>query len=314
MAERVSIGTTNAARYLIHFVSLDGFPSKFQVVQSTMRKPLQQMFSVVGIDVLSTDHTRQPFSIDEFPMLSPDGSYWGPATMLFVLPAVVIGLFRYRQRPFVIAFTIAGLAYFLCQSYSSLYDPWRGRSFVNLGVFLAPLVGCVFLQRVGRLQYKTKRYQRAILLASSIVVISAGVAGVAKRAKHTSRALTRSKDRIELISRGFPTYIDRYHKYESLVPPGSTVLLSPNTSFEQHYLVYGEKLNRRIIFNESAADGKKIDFKIIASKFETPLPTDIPLDEVDSPSYDGRWYLRPLHGTRVASRSRPEAALSTENR
>ena len=300
-AERLTVGTTNAARYLIHFVSFLGLPSEFESVQSNMRKPLCLLFNAVGIDVLSTEHTRQPFPIDAFPRITPDESYWGPAALLFVFPAVILGAIRYRRHPFVIAFTLAGLAYFVCQSYSSRYDPWRGRSFVNLGVFMAPLIGCLFLGKIGQLRCRSKWFSQTVFIAATFLVVFAAVSEVHRRAKHISRSAERATDRVEMISRSCPAYIHRFQKYESLVPPGSTVLLSRRTSSEQQYMVYGEKLNRRIVFTEAAAEGKTIDFKIIASKFETPLPDDIPLDLVDSPGFDGRWYLRPLRKNRLAA-------------
>ena len=314
LEERLSVGTANMGRYAVHFISFEGLPEQFNYVQLALRKPILWMLDTVGIDVHSTEHVRQPFGFEDFAMLSPDGSYWGPATLLFVLPAVVVGLVRYRKQRLVIALTIAGGFYFIAQSYSSQYDPWRGRSFANLGIFLSPLIGCLFLEQIGQLRLSFNRNSRVLLsVAATLVLISAATVTV-KRAKHTTRGWQNSDDRVGFISRKLPSYTDRFRKYESLVPPGSTVWLSPRTSSEQHYLIYGEKLNRRIVFNKAAAEGKTIDFKVFASKFEKPLPTDIPLDEEDSPSYDGRWYLRRLNTDRLASGNRSDANRSTENR
>ncbi len=317
--ERLVVGTENMVRYGLHFISFEGMPEQFEYVQLAIRAPISWLFNTIGIDVHSQKHVRQPFDVRHFPVLSPDGSYWGPATLLFVLPAVVVGLMRYRKQRLVVALTIAGGLYFVCQSYSSQYDPWRGRSFTSLGIFLGPMIGCLFLERIGQLKVSLNHRSRVLLTIATAMILVSALTVTVKRSKHTSRGWAKSGDRVGFINRSFSVYADRFRKYESLVPPGSTVLMSRRTSHEQHYLVYGEKLNRRVVFDESAADGKTIDFKIIASKFEKPLSTDIPLDEVDSPSFDGRWYLRPLaadqqDADRFASRNSSSVARSTENR
>ena len=313
-AERFSIGTANMARYSMHFISFEGMPKQFNHVQLFLRTPFLWFFDMVGVDVNSPDHVRQPFDATSFPVLNPDGSYWGPATLVFVLPAMLIGLVRYRNQRLVVALSIAGGMYLVCQSYSSQYDPWRGRSFTTLGIFLGPLIGCLFLERIGHLQQSVMRNSRVLLTVATTLILISALHVTVKRATHTVKAFAKSHDRIDCMNQKFAVYADRFHKYESLVPPGSTVLLSPQTSFERQYPVYGEKLNRRVVFNEDAANGKAIDFKIFASNFEKPLATDIPLDLVDSPSFDGRWYLRRLNTNQLAAGRNDRNMESTLNR
>lgn len=298
--ERLRIGTANASRYAIHFVSVDGFPGDGKILQRLIRKPLTATFTALGIKVNSTEQVRQPFRAEFFSHAHEDVSFAGPAAYLLVLPAICIVLLRFRSNPIAVALVVAGITYFFAQSYSSMYDPWRGRSFVNLGIFMAPLLGCLCLTRTGtKLDSPTKKGEYVWMGIATVVLFTAINASMF-RSTSPAKYLFRPMDRIELLCRCNKRYTERIKRYEELVPPGSTVVLEKGVGHCFQFPLYGETLNRKVVFSEDEATNETIDFRVFSSKRQKPQPSDIALDTGEEPDRFGQLYLRKLNPTDVA--------------
>ncbi|MEM7453418.1 MAG: glycosyltransferase family 39 protein [Planctomycetota bacterium] len=299
--ERLSIGTTNAARYAIHFTGVDGMGGDGDEIQNLMRRPLAGLFTAVGLDLNSTSNVRRPFELETFYTPHEDMSFWGPATYLLIIPGIIIALLRHRKKPFVVAFVAAGALYFLAQSYSSLYDPWRGRSFVNLGIFLVPLSGSLFVSLNGKTLAKPRWPGKLILSAVATVVLFAAINAAYSRSSSPCNLLFSEAGRIDLLCRDGVEFANRIRRYEENVPPGSTVLIGHGVRQAYNYPLYGEGLNRRIIFPGQEQSVAGIDFLLITDVSESPRQGDIPLDVLDAPGRDGNWYLRPMQSERTAA-------------
>jgi len=154
--ERIVEGTKNLARYLIHFLSFDGFYTGPQGLKNSLVREGQKVvsdvvksaFELIGWNLEDSKLSRVPFRyFTEWPpkpLSNSDLSYSG----IVFLIAFVMTLFAWYKNsgsvPLnLLAFAIVcgAVLYIFLQSFMALYDPWRGRSFSNLVVMLAPVCG-----------------------------------------------------------------------------------------------------------------------------------------------------------------------------
>jgi hypothetical protein len=304
--QRRAEGTRNFARYLIHFCSLDGFPYIYQgpplKIQAALRRPLDYFFTkIAGVDIHSQEYTRQPFLMD-YNSPNEDLSYWGLATLWFVLPALFLALGSRVSRGWVAIFLTAAFIYFWAQSYLSLYDPWRGRSFMNLGIFLAPLTGVFFALRPARSSW---RYLKNIWVGCGLALVcfSGLNAGFFRYSSPIwtrdyliplkQRYIFQNKDRIWQMTRSNPWYYQRFVTYEQTVPPQATVVLAQVSSV-YNYPLYGEGLSRTLLFADHHNLPEQADYVLFTEKWQPARAEDIPLDQYEGASSDEKWFLRKL--------------------
>lgn len=150
-----SEGAKNSLRFFISFTSLDGFyggpvgsdGNAIRAFQKGWHLRLDHWLKKHGIDLTTSEHVRTPFSFQEAwqkqPTSEEDYAYPGA---VFILAVVVCLFFLPRRRPAsltAVTLIASAILYFLFQAFFAKYDPWRGRSFSNEVVFLAPVIGCL---------------------------------------------------------------------------------------------------------------------------------------------------------------------------
>lgn len=154
--ERIVEGGKNLIRYMTHFISFDGFytgpvgvkNSPVRGLQKAISHGAKAVFDFLGLDLEESKLSRVPFRyFTEWPpkpLSNSDLCYSGIA---FLIAFVMTLLVWWRNRQSVplnlIAFAIVcgAIIYIFLQSFMAFYDPWRGRSFSNLVVMLAPVCG-----------------------------------------------------------------------------------------------------------------------------------------------------------------------------
>ena len=130
----------------------------------------------------------------------------------------------------------------LCQCFAGPFDPWRGRYFIAMGIFLAPLAGPL-LARVMRPFWNA--YTTLVVLAACLAALTA-VAWRDNRPLLPPSESVFQRTRLEQLAVNRPRYIETIKHYEEIVPAGAVVAicLEPN-SYE--YPLFGEGLTRRLI-------------------------------------------------------------------
>lgn len=182
--ERLNEGAKNFARYLTHFVSLDGFYSGPPGLQNSLVRRLQKTLSdtmqsgmeLLGFNLEESAFSRVPFRyFTEWPpkpISNADLSYPGIFFAIALAVALPVWWINRRLIPcssLVFCVLVAAGLYLLLQSVMAQYDPWRGRSFSNLVVMLAPLCGVLVFAH-GKL---LKRVLGVILFLGAIQGTSA---------------------------------------------------------------------------------------------------------------------------------------------
>lgn len=293
---------TNTARYAIHFVGLDGFPLTEETLrwQSSLRAPLVALAVRAGLDPLGMSEGRQPFQPDLFWTANDDLSFTGPVLLLLMLPGAFIALFRLPNRLLVIALILGALLYLLAQSASSRYDPWRGRSFVNLSLFLGPLVAALFCPSPRGKSRMGPLMMQAFLVPATVVVVVCGVNGGFFR--YTSPfysnqgtiffegSIFSQTDRMWQLCRGNLPWLERFRRFDETVPKDACVLFK-KVPPEYQYLYWGEGLSRKIIFDPSQGQPTHLLF---SSRHEKAQDGDLPMGSVVDDGATEELFLRKL--------------------
>jgi hypothetical protein len=153
--EQIKEGSKNLGRYLVHFISLDGFytgphgvaNSIIRKIQMKISTSIEALFNSLGID-LHIGKQRYPFQYysDHKPVSNSDQSFTG----VFFVVCLMLSLYLILQKKakmrlwgVIISLFGSALLYLILQSYLAIYDPWRGRSFSNIIIFLAPICSII---------------------------------------------------------------------------------------------------------------------------------------------------------------------------
>jgi len=238
-------GGANALRYGFEFLSLDGLPASGAVegAQAALTFLPRTTLNLAGLDLESGGGSmREPFSLSKPPASHEDRSYWGILGFALVLPIAFLVLIRVVKPPSGWILAAAGLLYFLAQSFSGPYDPWRGRYFIVMAIFLAPLAGlCV----EGARRRVWSVYATAIVLAGCLAALTA-VTFREKRPLLPAAESVFSQSRSEQVAANRRRYLKTLRYFETIVPADAVVALclEPN-SYE--YPLFGRGLTRRLI-------------------------------------------------------------------
>lgn len=293
---------TNAARYATHFVGLDGMPLTEETVQwqTSLRVPVVALAAKVGLDPLAISEGRQPFQPEEFWTANEDLSFTGPVLVLLMLPGAVIALWRMPNRILVGSLIVAALLYFFAQSASSRYDPWRGRSFVNITLFLAPLTAGLFCPPPRGKSHIGPLLLLAFVVPATLVVVGCGVN--ASFFRYTSPfystrgtiafegSIFNHPDRVWQMCRGNLPWFERFRQFEANVPQGACVLLK-DVPPEYQYIYWGEGLSRKIIFDPALGTPS---YLLFANRHEKVQEGDLPMGSVIYGDKTLELYLRKL--------------------
>jgi hypothetical protein len=240
--KRVSSTIANMARFTVNLSRLDGLPllTEFtEYLSYGLQRGFFWLLSEFGIDMVSSP-TRWPYRLDPDVFRSnihEDHVYFGPVGLLLAYPAIAIGMIRRRDALFW-AFALASMCFVVSQAAGGPYDPWRGRFFTGMLLFMAPAAAFV----VGAPRRNVTVALVSVLL---MVAVTSGLNSIVNRENSNFPAIL-SMSRVAQLTRNRPAVHEAVENYERLVPPGSQVLsiLQPD-SYE--FPFFGEKLNRHLI-------------------------------------------------------------------
>ncbi|ODS84683.1 MAG: hypothetical protein ABS46_02845 [Cytophagaceae bacterium SCN 52-12] len=282
-------GSRNVVRYLYDFANLDGLRNAQwgYDLNKTIRKPLVFLEDKLKMRLdEEIDFSIVPFSFQrrfEFYNANP---YWGVFGFALILPVILLVLLRIVwSRPhwfLAVAFAL----HFLALSYSAPYDPFKGRYFVETGVFgvlfLLLLFSTHSLSILRPKRWAWKSYVGVIVFTacvSAIMTVFLNIRCLPFPAYGYESAFTADRIKMQTFSRP-DTYV-AYARFDSLVPQDATVALGTiNDDFE--YPLYGRKLTRKLISINPFEKGlqpipEEADYLFFSKNVIKPIPGDIRL-------------------------------------
>lgn len=282
-------GSRNVVRYVYDFANLDGLRNAQwgYDLNKTLRKPLVVLEDKLKMRLdEETDFSIVPFSFQrrfEFFNANP---YWGVFGFALILPIILLVLLRIIwSRPHWFL-SIAFVLHFLALSYSAPYDPFKGRYFVETGVFgvlfLLLLFSTHSLSILRPKRWIWKSYVGLVVLTacvSAIMTVFLNIRALPFPAYGYESAFT--ADRIKMQTFARPDTYPAYAKFDSLVPQDATVALGTiNDDFE--YPLYGRKLTRKLISINPFEQGLRpipaeADYLFFSKNVIKPIPGDIRL-------------------------------------
>jgi hypothetical protein len=282
-------GSRNVIRYSYDFFNLDGIRNAQwgYDLNTFIRKPIVEVEDVFKMRLdEETDFSIVPFTFQrrfEFYNANP---YWGIFGFALILPLILLVLVRvFKSRPHYFL-GIAFVLHFLALSYSAPYDPFKGRYFIETGIF-----GVLFLLMLfsnHRLSITKPRrgiwkaYVGSIVIlacVSALMSVFLNIRALPFSVYGFESAFTSDRMKYQTFAR--PDTYPAYAKFDSLVPNDANVALGTiNDDFE--YPLYGKDLTRKLISINPFEQGlkpipKEADYIFFSKNVMKPLPTDIRL-------------------------------------
>ena len=240
-------GTKNVFRFFFDFFSLDGMPPTHFIYapQIQVKALIGNVITKMGVNLEDNEATRQPFSFQKHPTRHEDSSYFGILGFSLIFFALLISLLKWRPHFDCFVLSVSAFLFFLVQSYSGYYDPWRGRYFISMAVFAVPVTGILL----------KKLEQKSIIAHYIAIIVFVGCISAMSTVLFRDNSYLMSvynqksifsMKRIEMLTRNQPAYIATFEKFESIVPKNSIVAVAITGDTHQ-YQLFGHKLTRTII-------------------------------------------------------------------
>lgn len=247
-------GSRNVVRYAYDHFNLDGIRNlpAGAALNHTMREPAVWLEDKLHwrLDE-ETDFSIQPFNFDRRFAFYNANPYWGVFGFALVFPLLVLVLLTFIRSSAHVFLGIALLLHFAALSYSAPYDPFKGRYFIETGLFGIPFLALLFISsaldisRPGRILGKS--YVSLVVVLGCISALLCVFFNVrALPFGWDGRPSVFTLNRMQQIAVGRPDIYVPYHRFDELVPDTATVALGTiNDDYE--YPLYGDKLARRLI-------------------------------------------------------------------
>ncbi|HEV7347258.1 ArnT family glycosyltransferase [Telluribacter sp.] len=247
-------GSRNMVRYSYDFFNLDGIRNAQwgYNLNTQIRKPIVLLEDKLGMRLdEETDFSIVPFAFQrrfEFYNANP---YWGIFGFALTLPLVLLVFFRIiKSRPHWFL-ALAVVLHFMAISYSAPYDPFKGRYFIETGLFGVLFLLLLFshhrLSILKPRRWAWKGYIGLIVLlgcTSAIMSVYLNIRALPLPAYGYESAFKADRIRFQTFAR--PDITPSYLAFDSLVPQDATVALGTiNDDFE--YPLYGKNLTRKLI-------------------------------------------------------------------
>jgi hypothetical protein len=215
--------------------------------QVFLRALPEEIVREFGIDIQTSEATREAFNIRKMPSAHEYQSYWGILGFGLIWPVVLLSAVGLIKSTDARILSLAAVLFFLSQAYAAPYDPWRGRYFTTAAVCAVPVIG-VCLHTKGRIM---RSFLFLIILAGCVSALSAVVLksrspliSISYQNKHRTSVF--AMERMEQLTRNSPGFYKRLKRFEQLVPRNATVaVFLSEDRFE--YPLFGEDLTRTII-------------------------------------------------------------------
>jgi hypothetical protein len=247
-------GSRNLVRYSYDFFNLDGIRNAQwgYDLNSAIRQPIVFLEDKLHLRLdEETDFSIVPFTFQGRFESYNANPYWGIFGFALVLPLVFLTLLRvFRSRPhwFLAA---AVVLHFVAISYSAPYDTFKGRYFIETGLFGSLFLLMLFsnhrLSILKPRRWLWKSYIGMIVLlacVSAIMSVFLNIRALPFPAYGYESAFTAERIKYQTFAR--PDTYPAYKRFDSIVPPEATVALGTiNDDFE--YPLYGKDLTRTLI-------------------------------------------------------------------
>ena len=282
-------GSRNLVRYAYDFFNLDGIRNAQwgYDLNTQLRKPIVLLEDKLGMRLdEETDFSIVPFSFQrrfEFYNANP---YWGVFGFALLLPLILLTFLRiFRSRPhwFLAA---AIVLHFVSISYSAPYDPFKGRYFIETGLFGSFFFLMLFsnhrLSILKPRRWVWKSYVGLVVLlacVSAVMSVYLNIRALPLPAYGYESAFAAERVKFQTFAR--PDTYPAYARFDSLVPADATVALGTiNDDFE--YPLYGRDLSRKLISINPFERGlqpipPEADYLFFAKSVIEPQPGDIRL-------------------------------------
>jgi len=252
-------GSRNVVRYAYDHVNLDGIRNLpvGADVNHAMREPLVLLENKLRMRLdEETDFSIQPFAFDRAFVFYNANPYWGILGFALMLPLVLVvllGLVRSTPHVYI---GLAIVLHFAALAYSAPYDPFKGRYFIETGLFAVLFLSLLFLNNRTRIDVP----KRAVWKGYVGLVTGLGCVSALLCVFLNTRALPFAwtapdgrrfasvfdQDRVRQMTIGRPDTYQPYKRFDELVSDTATVALATiNDDYE--YPLYGPRLSRRLI-------------------------------------------------------------------
>jgi hypothetical protein len=288
-------GSRNVIRYGYDFFNLDGIRNAQwgYDLNTTIRKPIVYLEDKLSMRLdEETDFSIVPFTFQRRFDFYNANPYWGIYGFALIIPLLLLVFFRvFWSRPHWFL-ACAFILHFLAISYSAPYDPFKGRYFIETGLFGVLFLLLLFsnhkLSILKPRRYLWKSYIGIVVVGaciSALMSVFLNVRCLPFPAYGHESAIGADRMKFQTFAR--PDIYPAYAKYDSLVPADATVALATiNDDFE--YPLYGAKLTRKLISINPFEEGlrpipKEADYLFYTTSVINdtsrikPLPTDLRL-------------------------------------
>ncbi len=287
-------GSRNLVRYAYDHVNLDGIRNTAPGVElnRVMRRPLVVLEDKLHMRLdEETDFSIQPFAFDRRFVFYNANPYWGVFGFGLIFPLLLLvltGIVRSTPHVFL---GLAVALHFAALSYSAPYDPFKGRYFIETGLFGVTFLALLFLNPRTTVDVPKRPVWKgyvglvtvlgclSALLCVFLNIRAMPFGGTALDGKTYPSAF--GAERAFQITIGRPDTYVPYKRFDELVPANATVALGTiNDDFE--YPLYGPKLSRRLITINPFEQGvqpipPEADYLFFAKSVIKPQPGDVRL-------------------------------------
>ncbi len=251
-------GSRNVVRYAYDHLNLDGIRNipAGAALNHSLRQPVVRLETMLHLDLDEvTNFCIQPFAFDRKFVFYNANPYWGILGFGLLLPLMVLVLLGVIRSAPHRTLAIALSLHFLALSFSAPYDPFKGRYFIETGLFGALFLTLFFQNNWLRIDKATPSWFGQIGRGYVGFIVGLGCVSAVMSVFLNTRALpfgwegrpsAFGADRIQQMTVGRPDIFQPYHRFNELVPDTAIVALGTiNDDYE--YPLYGPNLSRRLI-------------------------------------------------------------------
>jgi hypothetical protein len=287
-------GSRNMVRYGYDHVNLDGIRNTALGVtlNHEMRMPLVWLENKLHMRLdEETDFSIQPFAFDRRFDFYNANPYWGIFGFGLVFPLLLLTLIGFTRSTPHVFIGLAFLLHFAALSYSAPYDPFKGRYFIETGLFGILFLALLFLSPHTQIDVAGRGIWKGYVGLVTVLGCISAITCIFLNIRALPFAWTNpdgkaypsafNSTRIRQITLGRPDIYAPYQRFDELVPDSATVALGTiNDDYE--YPLYGPHLSRRLITINPFEQGvqpipKEADYLFFAKSVIKPQPGDIRL-------------------------------------
>ncbi|WP_313172517.1 hypothetical protein [Stenotrophomonas sp.] len=291
IGDHFRLGVVNAGRFAVDFIDPSGLPADKHIVEAvrTVRGWAGAGLQEVGVDLAEAPTLDGSYVLSEGRFQAhEDFAYWGPWGWLFFLPLTALAFCVQGWRKVAVSLAIGSVCFWGLQSFLGVYDHWRGRYFIQVIIFVAPMAaaGAAFSSR--------QRFGRCLLVIVILICSVASVGAIVRR--QASPWLTTLKmDWTQQVTRNSPWLDPVFRRIDSFVPQEASLIVSLNMAFSE-FPLFGERMTRSLYPapNRRVLDGlleKNVADYIVFNQILLPMSSDCYLG--------GGYYLRRTDGLPV---------------